>query len=67
MWIGKAEFSKLLQENESRIIWNSDTAPECHIVHEWRLAEGGRVLLREYQRRDGSMFWVNAELLERRE
>lgn len=64
MWVDKREFAKLLQENEGRVIWNSDAAPECFIVHEWRLAEGGRVLLREYQRNDGSLYWANEEALK---
>lgn len=64
MWVDQKKFAKLLQENESRVVWNSDAAPECYIVHEWRLIDGGRVLLREYQRRDGSLYWVNDEKVE---
>lgn len=59
MFVDQKTFAKLLQENEARVVWNSDTAPECFIVHEWRLVEGGRVLLREYQRHDGSLYWAN--------
>ena len=65
MWVDRKSFAKLLQENETRVVWNSDRAPECLIVHEWRLIDGGRVLLREYQRRDGdSLYWANDEKLE---
>lgn len=64
MWVDKSKFAKLLQENESRVVWNSDTAPECYIVHEWRLAGSGRILLREYQRYDGSLYWANEDKLE---
>ena len=59
MWVDQKRFSKLLQENETRVYWKSDTAPECHIVHEWRLVEGDRCILREYQRYDGSMYWAD--------
>jgi hypothetical protein len=64
MWVNQSKFAKLLQENETRVVWNSDKASECYIVHEWRLIEGGRCLLREYQRVDGSMYWVDESKLE---
>ena len=65
MFVDQRKFSKLLQDNEGFVFWKSSSAPECHVVHEWRLIEGGRCLLREYQRIDGSIYWANAELLER--
>lgn len=64
MWVDQKRFAKLLQENEGRVYWKSDTAPECYIVHEWRLIKGDRCLLREYQRWDGSMYWANEDKLK---
>jgi hypothetical protein len=64
MWVDQKSFAKLLQENEGRVVWNSDTAPECYVVHEWRLIESGRILLREYQRWDGSLYWANEDKLK---
>jgi hypothetical protein len=64
MWVNQKEFAKLLQENEGRVVWNSDTAPECYVVHEWRLIESRRILLREYQRYDGSLYWANEDKLK---
>ena len=63
MWVDKKEFAKLLQDNEPFVYWKSDTAPECYIVHEWRLIDGDRCLLREYQRHDGSLYWANEDKL----
>lgn len=64
MWVNQSKFAKLLQKNESRVYWKSDRAPECFIVHEWRLIDGDHCLLREYQRVDGSMYWANKDKLE---
>lgn len=64
MFVDQKAFAKLLQDNESRVYWKSDEAPECYIVHEWRLVKGDRCLLREYQHVDGSLYWVNKDKLE---
>ena len=59
MWVNQGEFAKLLQDNEARIYWQSDTLPGCLFVHVWTLEETGAVILREYQHESGRvLYWV---------
>ena len=65
MWVGKREFAKLLQDNESRICWQSDTLPSCLLVHVWTLEGTGEAILREYWHKGGEVvFWACDELFK---
>lgn len=62
MYVDKATFAKLLQENEARIYWQSGDMPGA-IVHEWRALEDGRLLLKEVDMPHDRLFWASVELV----
>lgn len=62
MWVDKKRFAKLLQENEGRIYWRSETLPSCPLIHVWTLEDTGEVILREYWHKGGEIaFWANED------
>lgn len=62
MFVDKATFAKLLQDNEARIYWQSGDMPGA-IVHEWRAIDGGALLLKEIDMPHERLFWVCGEIV----
>ena len=59
MWIDKARFAKLLQENEGAICWQSEAQQNFPLVHTWTHEGTGEVILREYWHVNGEiLFWA---------
>lgn len=66
MWVDQRAFAKLLQDNETRIVWSSDDLPGCVMVHVWSDARTGAVLLREYAHESGKvLYWASDESREK--
>lgn len=64
VYVEKAVFAKHLQEYEGEVYWASGLgAPHGVVVHEWRLISNDRLILKELDAADRSLYWIDDGIL----